>query len=218
LNCITVVPGAIGAFRTQAIIDAGGFTIDTLAEDCDLTMRLLRKDYVVRNCTDAISYTEAPETMKQFMKQRFRWSFGVMQCFWKHRETLFNPAYKNFGRVAMPNILIFQMLLPFLAPLADILLVLSLIAAGFGLIPASIGHIVLYYFIFTLVDIGGAALAFAFEKEDYKKLLWILPQRLVYRQLMYYILFKSFSRALKGELQGWGVLKRTGNVNQVEAV
>ncbi len=217
LNCITVVPGAIGAFRKDAIVKAGGFTTDTLAEDCDLTMRLHRNGYSVRNCNEAISYTEAPESMKQFMKQRFRWSFGVMQCFWKHRDAAFNPKYKNFGMVAMPNILIFQMILPFLAPLADIILVLSLIAAGFGIIPASIGHILLYYFIFTLVDVAGAALAFAFEKEDYKKLLWMIPQRLVYRQLMYYILFKSFNKAIKGELQGWGVLKRTGNVKEMPA-
>ncbi len=215
LNCITVVPGAIGAFKKSAVIEAGGLTTDTLAEDCDLTMRLHRIGYEVRNCNDAISYTEAPETMKQFMKQRFRWSFGVMQCFWKHRDAVFNPKYKNFGMIAMPNILIFQMILPFLAPLADLLLVLSLIAAGFGFIPASISHILIYYLIFTLVDIAGAALAFAFEKEDYKKLIWMIPQRLVYRQLMYYIIIKSFSRAIKGELQGWGVLKRTGNVKEL---
>ena len=119
--------------------------------------------------------------------------------------------------VAMPNILIFQMILPFLAPLADLLLVLSLVASGFGIIPASIGHILFYYLVFTLVDVAGAALAFAFEKEDYKKLVWMIPQRLVYRQLMYYIIIKSFNNAIKGELQDWGVLKRTGNVKQVAA-
>jgi peptidoglycan-N-acetylglucosamine deacetylase len=215
LNCITVVPGAIGAFRKQAVIEAGGFTTDTLAEDCDLTMRLHRNGYHVRNCADAISLTEAPETMQQFLKQRFRWSFGVIQCFWKHRDAVFNPRYKNFGMVALPNILIFQMILPFLAPLADLVLVLSLLAAALGIIPASINHIVFYYSIFTLVDVAGAALAFAFEKEDYKKLIWMIPQRLIYRQLMYYILLKSFNKAIKGELQGWGALKRTGNVRQL---
>lgn len=215
LDCITVVPGAIGAFRKAAVIEAGGLTSDTLAEDCDLTMRLHRIGYEVRNCNDAVSYTEAPETMRQFMKQRFRWSFGVMQCFWKHRDAVFNPRYKNYGMIAMPNILIFQMILPFLAPLADLVLLISLIAAGFGIIQSSISHIVIYYLIFTLVDVAGAALAFAFEKEDYKKLIWMIPQRLIYRQLMYYIILKSFSKAIKGELQGWGVLKRTGNVAQV---
>lgn len=215
LNCITVIPGAIGAFRKDAILISGGFTTDTLAEDCDLTMRLLRNGYVIRNCTAAISYTEAPETFKQFLKQRFRWSFGIMQCFWKHRDTIFNKNYKNFGMIAMPNILIFQIILPILAPLADIILVVSLLAASFGIVVASIPHIILYYFIFTLVDIAGAALAFAYEKENHLKLIWMLPQRLVYRQLMYYILIKSFNKAIKGEMQGWGALQRTGRVKEV---
>lgn len=232
LNCITVVPGAIGAFKKEAVIKAGGFTTDTLAEDCDLTMRMHRNGYRIANCRQAISYTEAPESFKQFLKQRFRWSFGVMQSFWKHRDAFLNPKYKNFGMVAMPHILIFQMILPVLAPLADLVLILSLVAAGFGIIPASLGHIVLYYFLFSLVDMVGAVIAFNFEnaalkkynmangqrnREDYKKLLWLLPQQLIYRQLMYYILIKSFNKALKGELQGWGALKRTGNVKKMEA-
>ena len=227
LNCIIVVPGAIGAFKKSAVIEAGGFTTDTLAEDCDLTMRLHRKGYTVTNCRRAISYTEAPETFRQFLKQRFRWSFGVMQSFWKHRDAFLNPRFKSFGMVAMPNILIFQIILPFLAPMADLVLIVSLIAAGLGIIPASLSHIILYYFIFTLVDMIQAAIAFNFEnsalkeaakengqrpRERYRKLLWLFPQQLIYRQLMYYILIKSFSRALKGELQGWGALKRTGNV------
>ncbi len=215
LDCITVVPGAIGAFRKDALINAGGFTTDTLAEDCDLTMRLHKHGYSIRNCSEGIAYTESPETMKQFMKQRFRWSFGVIQSFWKHRDSLFNRRYKNYGLVAMPNILIFQILLPFLAPLADLVLLFSLLAAGLGVIEASVHNIVMYYFIFTLVDVAGAALAFAFEKEDYRKLIWLIPQRLIYRQLMYYVLLKSLTTAIKGELQGWGVLKRTGNVRKV---
>ena len=215
LNCITVVPGAIGAFRKDAILISGGFTTDTLAEDCDLTMRLLRNGYIIRNCTTALSYTEAPETFSQFMKQRFRWSFGIMQCFWKHRDTVFNKKYKNFGMIAMPNILIFQIILPILAPLADIILVVSLLAASLGIIVSSLPHIILYYLIFTLIDVAGAALAFAYEKENHLKLIWMLPQRLVYRQMMYYILLKSINKAIKGELQGWGALKRTGSVKKV---
>jgi peptidoglycan-N-acetylglucosamine deacetylase len=217
INCITVIPGAIGAFKKTAVIEAGGFTMDTLAEDCDLTMRLHRCGYIIRNCTTAISYTEAPETIRQFLKQRFRWSFGVMQSFWKHRDTLFNPKYKNFGMVAMPNILVYQLLLPILSPLADLVLLISLVAASMDIILASPSDVAFYYLIFTVVDSIGAAVAFSFEKTSYVKLLWLIPQRLIYRQLMYYILFKSFGKALKGERQGWGVLKRTGSVKTITA-
>jgi hypothetical protein len=110
------------------------------------------------------------------------------------------------------------MILPFLAPLADLILISSLLAAGFGFIQSDINNIIFYYFIFTLVDMAGAALAFSFEKENLKKLVWMIPQRLVYRQLMYYILFRSFNKALKGELQGWGILNRTGNVKNAAVV
>lgn len=216
LECITVVPGAIGAFRKDAVLISGGFTTDTLAEDCDLTMRLLSQGYLIRNCTSAISYTEVPETMNQFLKQRFRWSFGIIQSFWKHRKALFRRKHKNFGLIALPNILIFQIILPFLSPLADLILIISLLFASVGIIPASFDKIILYYLIFMLVDIIGAAIAFYFEKEDYRKLIWLIPQKLIYRQLMYYVLLKSFRKAIKGELQGWGILNRTGNVQELK--
>ncbi len=205
INSITVVPGAIGAFRKSAVFQAGGFTTDTLAEDCDLTMRILKKGYIIKNCAEAIAYTEVPETLSALLKQRFRWSFGVIQSFWKNRSALFNKKYKFFGMVGMPNILIFQIILPLFSPLADLFMVLGL----FGDKPM---RIVIYYVIFVLVDFIVGTIAFWMEKEDYKKLVYIIPQRFVWRQLMYYILFKSLRKALKGELSTWGVLKRTGNV------
>jgi cellulose synthase/poly-beta-1,6-N-acetylglucosamine synthase-like glycosyltransferase/peptidoglycan/xylan/chitin deacetylase (PgdA/CDA1 family) len=210
INGIIVVPGAIGAFYRDAIIEAGGFTSDTLAEDCDLTIRLLRRGYTVRNCPDAIAITEAPETFKQFMKQRFRWNYGVMQSFWKNRDACFNPKYKALGMVSLPNILIYQIILPFLAPLADLMFLFSL----FWSRNDSVGmeKIFLYYVIFLFVDILISLIAFSFEKEKLKDLLWLIPQRFIYRQLMYVVLFRSVRKAIKGEIQGWGVLKRTGNV------
>jgi cellulose synthase/poly-beta-1,6-N-acetylglucosamine synthase-like glycosyltransferase/spore germination protein YaaH/peptidoglycan/xylan/chitin deacetylase (PgdA/CDA1 family) len=209
INSITVVPGAIGAFRKTAIFKAGGFTSDTLAEDCDLTMRILKQGFIIKNCAEAIAYTEAPETLSALLKQRFRWSFGVIQSFWKNRSALFNKKYKFFGMVGMPNILIFQIILPLFSPLADLMMIIGL----FGDKP---GKILTYYVAFVLIDFLVAIIAFRMEKEDYKKLIYIIPQRFIWRQLMYYVLFKSIRKALKGELSGWGVLKRTGNVSMKE--
>ncbi|RVU01866.1 glycosyltransferase [Mucilaginibacter limnophilus] len=205
INSITVVPGAIGAFRKSAINAAGGFTYDTLAEDCDLTMRILKQGYVVRNCGDAIAYTEAPETVNALLKQRFRWSFGVIQSFWKNKDALFNKKYKFFGMVGMPNILIFQIILPLFSPIADLMMIISL----FGPHPERLLN---YYLVFLLVDFIVSMIAFRMEKEDYRKLVYIIPQRFIWRQLMYFVLFKSIRKALKGELSSWGTLKRTGNV------
>ncbi|QXV66693.1 glycosyltransferase [Mucilaginibacter achroorhodeus] len=210
INSITVVPGAIGAFRKSAIFRAGGFTYDTLAEDCDLTMRILKEGYVVKNCAEAIAYTEAPETLNALLKQRFRWSFGVIQSFWKNRDALFNSKFNYFGMVGMPNILIFQIILPLFSPLADLIMILGL----FGSHPEKM---LVFYVAFLLVDFIVGAIAFRMEKEPYGKLVYLIPQRFIWRQLMYYILFKSIRKALKGELNTWGVLKRTGNVKVKKA-
>jgi cellulose synthase/poly-beta-1,6-N-acetylglucosamine synthase-like glycosyltransferase/spore germination protein YaaH/peptidoglycan/xylan/chitin deacetylase (PgdA/CDA1 family) len=208
LNAITVVPGAIGAFRKDALLIAGGFTTDTLAEDCDITLRILKAGYIVTNEPEAISYTEVPETLKQFMKQRYRWTYGVLQTFWKHKNTLFNTNYKSLGWIAMPDLLLFKYIIPLFTPLADIIMIL-------GLFSENRDKILGYYLIFLAVDSFIALIAFAFEKEKPWKLAWLFVQRLIYRWLMLVILFRSLRKAIKGELQHWGVLKRTGNVKDI---
>ena len=207
INAITVVPGAIGAFRTAAIRQVGGFTSDTFAEDCDLTIRMLRADYKIVNENKAIALTEAPETLKQFLKQRFRWSFGVMQAFWKNRDALFNRTYGALGMVALPNILVFQILMPLIAPIADLMMLV-------GIFTGNAERILIYYGLYMLIDVAVGLMAFLFEKENPLKLVWMIPQRIVYRWLMLYILYKSIRRAFKGQLQSWGVLKRTGNIQE----
>ncbi|SDD33084.1 glycosyltransferase [Pedobacter soli] len=234
LNTITVVPGAIGAFRKDVILEVGGFTIDTLAEDCDLTMRILKAGYQVKNCATAVAYTEAPETVSMLLKQRFRWSFGVMQSFWKNRKALLNKKYGYFGMVGMPNILIYQIILPLFSPLADLFMLISLISGLFSLsainnltltgfsgilsLHNGFGQVLFYYIIFIVVDMIFAAIAFRMEKEKYKNLLYLFPQRFFWRQLMYVVLFRSVRKAIKGELGTWGTLKRTGNVKEQVAL
>ncbi|HLD54427.1 MAG TPA: glycosyltransferase [Sediminibacterium sp.] len=206
-NAITVVPGAIGAFSKLAIEEAGGFTSDTLAEDCDLTIRILRCGYSIANENNAIALTEAPETLKQFMSQRFRWTFGVLQTFWKNRDALFNTNYPKLGFIALPDILLFKYIIPLFAPFADFLMLI-------GLLTGSTSEIGMYYAIFLGIDILLALFAFSFEKEPIWKILWLIPQRVIYRWLLLIVLFKTFRKAVKGELQHWGVLKRTGNVQE----
>ena len=208
-NAITVVPGAIGLFKKKAIEEVGGFSTDTLAEDCDLTIKILRAGYFVSNETKAVAYTEAPEKLKQFMKQRFRWTFGVLQTFWKNKDAFFNPSFKGLGIVALPDMLVFKYIIPFFAPLADLLMVI-------GLFTGSAEKIGFYYLIFLIIDSAALVFALIMEKASFTKILWLVPQRIIYRWLMLIVLFRSLRRAVKGELQSWGVLKRTGNVKDFE--
>jgi len=207
INAVTVVPGAIGAFRKAVIQEVGGFTTDTLAEDCDLTMSINEHGYVIENENYAVALTEAPETLRQFVKQRIRWSFGVMQAFWKHRSALFAPSKGGFGLWAMPNMLIFQYIIPTFSPIADVLMII-------GLFTGNVVQILSYYALFLVIDASVSIMAYIFERERLWVLILVIPQRFFYRWIMYYVLFKSYLKAIKGELQTWGVLKRTGNVGK----
>src|SRR5439155_14156658 len=128
LDCITVVPGAVGAWRRTVVHQVGGFREDTLAEDQDLTLAVRRAGYSVAYADGAVALTEAPDTLRALARQRFRWSFGTLQCAWKHRATLFRRHYGTLGWIAMPNVWLFQLLLPALSPLADLMFVFSLLS------------------------------------------------------------------------------------------
>ncbi|MEI8271917.1 MAG: glycosyltransferase [Paludibacter sp.] len=209
VNAILVVPGAIGAFRKTAMEVIGGFTTDTLAEDCDLTLRMLRSGYVIRTCNESLALTEAPETVNNFMKQRSRWTFGMMQSFWKHRDLLFSFKKPNIGLIALPNLLIFNFIIPFFSPLVDILFII-------GLFSRDADQYIFFYLLYFFVDCLISSLAYHYDNQkfDLKKALFLFAQRFVYRQLLFYVLFKAYMRALKGELVSWGVIKRTGNVKE----
>jgi cellulose synthase/poly-beta-1,6-N-acetylglucosamine synthase-like glycosyltransferase len=207
VNAILVVPGAIGAFRKDAMIDIDGFTTDTLAEDCDLTLRMLRAGYVIRTCNDALALTEAPESLKMFLKQRSRWTFGMMQSFWKHRDLLFSFKKANIGWVALPNLLVFNFLIPVFSPLVDILFIV-------GLFTHDSAQYVFFYLLYYFIDCLIASLAYHYDHQKFnlKKAMYLFVQRFIYRQLLFYVLLKAYNKAIKGELVSWGVLKRTGNV------
>jgi cellulose synthase/poly-beta-1,6-N-acetylglucosamine synthase-like glycosyltransferase/peptidoglycan/xylan/chitin deacetylase (PgdA/CDA1 family)/spore germination protein YaaH len=219
INTITVVPGAIGAFRGSALKEIGGFDIDTLAEDCDLTLRMLRAGYRVRACNDAFAYTEVPESMKMFMKQRFRWSFGIMQSFWKHRELIFTRRRLNLSWVLLPNLLIFQMILPLFSPLVDLMMLFSLFSFnGASVFSGNIGQVGIFYIGYYILDVLISMMAFHYDGQKFTfRTAWnLFLQRIIYRLLLFVVLFKSYRKAIKGELTGWGVLKRTGNVEHVK--
>ena len=216
LNCITVVPGALGAWRTKAIEAAGGITADTVAEDADLTIAIRRLGWHVDYEEEAVAWTEAPETPGMLIRQRFRWTFGTLQSFWKHSDTLFRPKYGTLGLVALPNIFVFQLLLPLISPVIDLLFLGSVIAwalAQYHIIrlpllsataTSDLERSVLFFLGFLLIDMLTCVLAFALEKkEDWTLLVPVLLQRFYYRQLMYVVLFRSVKEAVSGRPVGW---------------
>ena len=224
-NVVTVVPGAIGAWRTAAAKAAGGYPINTVAEDADLTMNILEQQYKVVYEDRALAFTEAPIDAKGLMRQRFRWSFGILQAVWKHRLAFVRN--KAMGLFALPNILIFQMFLPLVSPFIDLMFLAGLVhyfvdrhyhpeAAS----AASLEKLLAYFGAFLLIDFVTSVIAFSLErrhpanKGDGWLLFHIWLQRFAYRQVFSIVLAKTLKRAIDGKPFNWDKLERTAKMSK----
>jgi cellulose synthase/poly-beta-1,6-N-acetylglucosamine synthase-like glycosyltransferase/peptidoglycan/xylan/chitin deacetylase (PgdA/CDA1 family) len=216
LGAVTVVPGAVGAWRRSALEALGGYPADTLAEDQDLTLAAQRAGWRIEFDPDARAYTEAPETVQGLLKQRFRWSFGTLQCLWKHRAGLFDFKHPVLGFVALPQIWLFQILLTAIAPLVDLAIVWSLISSTYSWAfhwrewsPDDLLRPLSFWAAFIFLDLSAGALGMALERRaPWGDLFWMPVQRFGYRQLMYSVVMRSIDAAVNGARVGWGKLER----------
>jgi cellulose synthase/poly-beta-1,6-N-acetylglucosamine synthase-like glycosyltransferase/peptidoglycan/xylan/chitin deacetylase (PgdA/CDA1 family)/spore germination protein YaaH len=223
-DIVMVVPGAIGAWRTSAVNAGGGYHTNTVAEDADLTMNLLEQGYWVIYEDRAIAFTEAPINMNGLMRQRFRWSFGILQAVFKHRGAF--RKRRAMGLFALPNILLFQILLPLFSPFIDLMFV-----AGVGnyfynkhfhpeaASAASFEKLLAFFLAFLIIDFIASALAFSLERKhparkgDAWLLFHIWIQRFTYRQVFSIVLFKTIKRAIDGKPFAWDKLDRTATMS-----
>lgn len=212
-NAIPVVPGALGAWRATAVLEAGIYSSETLAEDADLTMSVIRSGYRVIYDDTAVVTTEAPCRLSQLMTQRLRWSLGTLQATFKHRHAWREGS--GLGLTALPDIALFGYLLPFLAPLADAFFLLNLWnwTQADAAAQAPSGLLLFGYALLPLLEILVAVAAFRFDRgEDRRLLLWLPLQRLIYRPILYYCVHRALWRAASGRLAKWGRMQRGGSM------
>jgi len=204
LGVMPTVPGAIGAFRRQALRQVGWVSHDTLAEDTDLTMALCRTPWRIVYTADAIAWTEAPASLRQLWKQRYRWSYGTMQAMWKHRRAVIEHGRSGrFGRLCLTYLTLFQVLMPLVAPAIDI-------SSLYGLIFLNKLHVAIFWLSFVALQALAGGYALRLDREPLRA-LWVLPfQQVVYRQLMYLVTIQSAMTALLGTRQRWQVIRRSG--------
>jgi cellulose synthase/poly-beta-1,6-N-acetylglucosamine synthase-like glycosyltransferase/peptidoglycan/xylan/chitin deacetylase (PgdA/CDA1 family) len=204
-RCMPTVPGAVGAFRRRAIDAGGGFSSATLAEDTDLTIAIGRAGWRVVYVEDARGWTEAPATLSDLWRQRYRWSYGTMQAVWKHRSALWRREPGKVGRRGLPYLVLFQIALPFLAPLIDA-------SALYGIVFLDPLPVLAYWIAFNLLQLVLGAYAFRLDGESPRP-LWALPlQQFVYRQLMYLVVAQATISALRGVRLRWQHVERTGEI------
>jgi cellulose synthase/poly-beta-1,6-N-acetylglucosamine synthase-like glycosyltransferase/peptidoglycan/xylan/chitin deacetylase (PgdA/CDA1 family)/spore germination protein YaaH len=221
LHSVTVVPGAVGAWRREVVERAGGFSGETLAEDADLTIRIQRMGYAVAYEERAIALTEAPDTLRGFIRQRFRWMFGTLQVAWKHKDALLRPRYGLLGFFGLPNIWLYQIVFQLISPVMDLWLAYTCLKAWVMWAwhpatwePDTVLRVVFYYAVFMAADILAGIVAFVLERDEDKSLLaWLVPQRFFYRQLMYVVALRTLLASLRGREMGWSKLERKATVD-----
>jgi len=219
------VPGAIGAWRTAPVKAAGCYPLNTVAEDADLTMNLLEQGFKVVYEDRALAFTEAPVTARGLMRQRFRWSFGILQAVFKHRRAFLTN--RAMGLFALPNIFIFQIVLPLVSPFIDLMFVAG---AAHYLVDryfhpetanaANFDKLLVYFLTFLVIDFVASTLAFALERKhpankgDRWLLFHIWLQRFAYRQVFSVVLFRTIKRAIDGRPFAWDKIERTAKMSR----
>ncbi|MFF0266763.1 bifunctional polysaccharide deacetylase/glycosyltransferase family 2 protein [Kribbella sp. NPDC004536] len=205
-ECMPTVPGAVGAFRRTALERIGGLSDVTLAEDTDLTMALCRDGWRVVYEESAIAWTEAPASMGALWRQRYRWCYGTLQAMWKHRGAMVQRGRAGkFGRRGLTYLMLFQVLLPLLAPVVDVF-------AIYGLIFLNPVRVLSVWAGFVLLQVAMGFYAFWLDGERPGP-LWTLPlQQFVYRQLMYLVVIQSVFTALAGTRLRWQRMERYGSL------
>jgi cellulose synthase/poly-beta-1,6-N-acetylglucosamine synthase-like glycosyltransferase len=202
-GCMTTIPGAVGAYRAEVLRELGGVPSDTLAEDTDLTMTVLRAGWRITYEPGAVAWTETPSTLRQLWRQRYRWSYGIMQAAWKHRR-----ASGPLARRGLPYLVMYQVIFPLVAPVVDVFSLYGLVFLPWYQVMLAFGSLL-------ALQMFTAAVALRMDGESLRP-LWTFPlQQIVYRQLTYLVVLQSAVTALGGNRLRWHRVRRTGSAAEL---
>jgi len=201
---VNIIPGPIGMFRRQVLLNVGGYESDTFAEDADLTLKMVSFGYGIRYEPRAVSYTEAPDGLLDLVKQRYRWTRGILQSMKKRPEIFFQP-WKSLTTFFILWYMMFEAVLwPAMNIFANVFLI------GMNLAYGMVGLLVFWFLQLTILDVVAALHCVAVEEED----LWLVPYAVVYR--VFFILVIDVCKVLAtieevlGFRMSWGKLTRYG--------
>jgi poly-beta-1,6 N-acetyl-D-glucosamine synthase len=203
---VNIIPGPIGLFRKGALEKVGGYDHDTFAEDCDLTLKLLLEGWKIQYEPGSIAYTEAPEALLDLLKQRYRWTRGILQAISKHKRTLVDPR-RGIGVTLTLWYMIFEGIAwPVMNCLANVLFVYVATRYGTAL------PLVLWWAQLTVLDLAAALYCVVVEEER----LSLVPYAIFYRAFFALTidvakLFATFEEMFKLRMD-WGKLDRIGRI------
>ena len=207
LHVVNIVPGPVGVFRREALLAVGGYDTDTFAEDADLTLKLLTGGWHITYEDRAIAWTEAPERLHDLIKQRYRWTRGILQALRKRRELLWAPRRGLAVWTSLQAMLFEAVVWPVMNVVGNLFFALSALTIG-----AASGDIVYWWLLLTLLDVAAALHTVGMEEED----LGLVPYAILYR--FFFIttvdvakLFAAIEETANVRMT-WGKLERAGRI------
>ncbi len=206
LKLVNIIPGPIGMFRRDAVSSLGGYSDDTYAEDCDLTLRLINENYKIDYEIDAVSYTEAPEALLDLLKQRYRWTRGILQSILKHKMKLIN-IFSNFS---MSMVLWYMVFEAFLWPFASIFANVFIVYLG---VSSAHSELLLYWWVmFTVLDVVASIYCVSVTKERMGLVWYSLYYRIFFINVINIAKVLATIEELFGIEMSWGKLERKGKI------
>ena len=206
LKLVNIIPGPIGMFRKDAVIKAGGYQSDTYAEDCDLTLHLISDGYKIDYEIDAVSYTEAPEDLMDLLKQRYRWTRGILQSILKHKDMLWK-VHKNFS---MSMVIWYMLFEAIFWPIASIFANIFIIYVGI-----TSGHstmLIYWWIIFTVLDVAASLYCVSVTKEKISLVFYSLYYRIFFINVVNIAKVLATFEEFFGVKMSWGKLERKGRI------
>jgi biofilm PGA synthesis N-glycosyltransferase PgaC len=206
LRVVNIVPGPIGVFRRDVLQSVGGYDTDTFAEDADVTLKIITAGWHIAYEERAEAWTEAPETYLDLVKQRYRWTRGILQALRKRTTWSFVRHGEIAARMSLALMLFEAVVWPVVNVLGGVAFCVT--ALGFGATSA----VLLWWVLLTMLDVAAALYSLSMEGED----LQLLPYAIAYR--LFFItmvdvakLFATVEELARVDMT-WGKLARAGRI------
>ena len=206
LRIVNIIPGPIGVFRRDVLLSVGGYDNDTFAEDADLTLKIITAGWHVVYEERAIAWTEAPEFFLDIVRQRYRWTRGILQALRKRSSLLASPKGQIAVWISIASMFFEAVLWPAVNVLGGLLFTVAALSAGVA------SGIFYWWMLLTMLDVAAALYTVVMEEED----LSLVPYAVIYRFLFITMidvakLFATIEEAANVRMT-WGKLARAGRI------
>ena len=206
MRVVNIIPGPLGLFRKSVLQQVGGYDHDTFAEDCDLTLKILMRGWHISYEPTAIAWVETPSRLLDLLKQRYRWTRGILQATKKHSHALWQPRKAGINCFILWYMLFEGILWPFSTVIGNIFFVY--IGIQYGL-----ATLLFYWWLqLTVLDVVAAAYCVVIEEEEPSLIMYAIMFRLFYINIIDISKVFATIEEWRGNTMTWGKLEREGKL------